>query len=80
MKCRDGEQCIKDYQMCDGFRQDCEDGSDEDPGVCQEWKCVEGRRGRRASSSVTHQHSVIITSSVITGQSVGVNMMLSGSF
>ena len=34
VKCADGLQCIAQWDMCDGVAY-CNDGSDEDPGVCK---------------------------------------------
>ena len=30
-------------RMCDGFSEDCNDKSDEDGEICQEWDCLEGK-------------------------------------
>ncbi len=39
IKCLDGLQCIRTTAMCDGFRTDCADGSDEDEHGCRLYQC-----------------------------------------
>jgi integrin beta 2 len=41
-KCSDGEKCIRSSSVCDGFRNECGDGLDEEEEMCKEWNCDEG--------------------------------------
>lgn len=40
-KCQDNLQCIRDGEMCDGFRTNCKDKSDENQENCLQHECQE---------------------------------------
>ena len=41
-KCEDGQKIIDTFQVCDKSAS-CMDGSDEDPAMCSQWNCTDGR-------------------------------------
>ena len=47
-------------RMCDGFKPDCKDKSDEDGEVCREWNCLEGKISFHIVSKIAYLPYVVI--------------------